>query len=682
MKNRGILITSILFLTMSAIQGVRYQWVQTNGPYGGGMVTVFTSGTNLFASAGETKFGVYKSTDDGTSWAAVNDGLPPGTAVLTFGSIGTKLYAGTTKGIFLSTNSGTHWTTLDTTTDINDFAIIGSNLFASIDYVGVILSTNEGETWTNVSSGLPHDIPIYCLGVMGTRLFAGTASGMYMSSNNGATWTSLETSFLPSRAVSFAVSGPNLFAGTRDVGVIISTDSGESWSAVNTGLPQNASCNVLGIRDNNIFVSINGAGVFRSSDLGVNWTKVDLTGLTWAFAFLDTDSFAATAQGMFRSTDSGRIWTSCNTGILNTAVQSFGVIGSNLLAGAQMLGTYLSTDKGNSWTSVGGFTAYAFAASGSNLFAAAGGVFFSTDSGLSWKSVSTGLPSSSRVLSLAISGSIICAGTQQDSIYMSANNGASWQAIGKPGTYTSALAVHGQDLFAGTTNGVFVLTDNGTTWMPASSGLPNACNIATFVIRDKDLFVADQYAGVFHSTNNGSNWTAINVGLTDIHIYGLVGSGSNLFAGSLYNGVFLSTDNGANWTPENTGLAINNVFALAATGTDLFVGTYGSGVWRRPLSEMAGGNSVQQPIEASYVRVYPNPLSASTTITFSLLDHGFARVDVVNLIDTKVQQLYSGELEAGEHSFTWDAREMPDGIYFARVHTGGKVQSGQMLVAH
>ena len=49
------------------------QWIQTNGPYGGDVYCFAVSGTNLFA--GTFYHGVFRSTDNGTSWRAASTGL-------------------------------------------------------------------------------------------------------------------------------------------------------------------------------------------------------------------------------------------------------------------------------------------------------------------------------------------------------------------------------------------------------------------------------------------------------------------------------------------------------------------------------------------------------------------------------------------------------------------------------
>ncbi len=56
---------------------------------------------------------------------------------------------------------------------------------------------------------------------------------------------------------SFAVSGTNLFAGTRGGvgvgGVFLSTNNGNRWAAVNTGLPQYTDVTALAVSGANLF---------------------------------------------------------------------------------------------------------------------------------------------------------------------------------------------------------------------------------------------------------------------------------------------------------------------------------------------------------------------------------------------------------------------------------------------
>ena len=74
------------------------------------------------------------------------------------------------------------------------------------------------------------------------------------------------------------------------------------------------------------------------------------------------------------------------------------------------------------------------------------------------------------------------------------------------------------------------------------------------------MFAGTNNQGVFHSTDNGENWTAINNGLTSNQINSLIVIGSNIYAGTWGGGVFRSTDEGANWNAINNGLTANNIY--------------------------------------------------------------------------------------------------------------------------
>ncbi len=66
------------------------------------------SGTNIFAGADGD--GVFRSTNNGTTWTLVSTGIT-NTRIFALATSGTNLYAGTFGGgVFLSTNNGTNWT--------------------------------------------------------------------------------------------------------------------------------------------------------------------------------------------------------------------------------------------------------------------------------------------------------------------------------------------------------------------------------------------------------------------------------------------------------------------------------------------------------------------------------------------------------------------------------------------
>jgi hypothetical protein len=110
--------------------------------------------------------GVYKSTDGGASWNAVNDGLPPihpGSAPVSALKLDAKnsdtLYAATYNGVYKSTNGGTTWSAANSglTEKITSLAIDPQNpgtLYAGTLDSGVFKTTDAGSTWSAVNPEL------------------------------------------------------------------------------------------------------------------------------------------------------------------------------------------------------------------------------------------------------------------------------------------------------------------------------------------------------------------------------------------------------------------------------------------------------------------------------------------------------------------------------------------------
>ncbi|MGH7595940.1 MAG: FlgD immunoglobulin-like domain containing protein, partial [bacterium] len=87
---------------------------------------------------------------------------------------GTNIFAGTFRGVFLSTNNGASWVNIGLpNTDVRSLAVNGSNLFAGTADGGVFVSTNNSTNWTPVSTGLTSAI-VRSLVVNDSYLFAGT----------------------------------------------------------------------------------------------------------------------------------------------------------------------------------------------------------------------------------------------------------------------------------------------------------------------------------------------------------------------------------------------------------------------------------------------------------------------------------------------------------------------------
>ena len=358
---------------------------------------------------------------------------------------------------------------------------------------------------------------------------------------------------------------------------------------------------------------------------------------------------------------------------------------------------FLSKDSGESWDSVYSTPIPLVAIDSTLIGLTEGSVLRSTDDGMSWNSYPDNLPQMTLITCQTADGSNLFVGTNGSGIFFSSDSGISWSSrnTGMTGPYTSyitMIAVNGSDLYVGTLHDLFLSTDTGKSWVPVDSGFvtkDTSLNIDAFAFgaSDSNLFVMTNWRGLFRSTKQGASWIqASNSNLLNQYMDAFAMSGGNLFAGSqpdqggFPTGVFLSSDNGANWIEVNSGLMDTaDVAGLMVFGPYLYAATNG-GVWRRPLPDF--GISAVSPVASTEnsLTSYPNPFTQSTTISFTTPESGVADVSVVNILGATVAHIFSGELDAGTHSFTWDANGLPAGVYECIVQQNGKVERTAMVV--
>ncbi len=732
------------------------QWKQTNGPYGGN-VSCFvaspngTGGTNLFAG---TWSGVFHSTDDGTSWTPVGSDLPKDTygnpipvyalAVSPNAAGGTNLFAGASSGVFLSTDNGLAWTTVNAdviTSAVNVLVVSpdgagGTNLFAGT-WSGVFLSTNNGTSWTAIDSGLGlATTDLRALAVLGTNLFAGTyGDGVFRSTNNGTRWVAANNGLTNHFVYALASSGSSLFAGTED-GVFLSSDDGTTWTDVDTGLT-NHHVYALASSGSSLFAGTED-GLFLSTNDGASWASIGLSGLDIEAVLLSGTNLIAggtmtsgrryDGPGVFLSTDNGTSWT--QTGISQTHILTLATVptadglGANLFAGTYG-GAFLSTNNGASWSPTGltragvhvlatghdGQGGTILLAGTSNIFDFSPygcGAFVSTDYGATWLSADSGMPSTTFVNAFLVfageTGEMTLAAGTRDGIFLSANQGASWTDVGLADTLVLALAIShngtgGANVFAGTGGfGVFHSTNSGESWIATNDRLASTY-VGALAVTPKasggtNLFAGTD-GGIFLSTNDGTSWSAANAGLPNMYVSALavspnVSGGSDVFAGNWGRGVFLFANNSASWAEVTSGVpAMTEVSALSVSGMDLFVGT-NQGLWRRSLSEMVTSVESRKeslPTVVSLEQNYPNPFNPATVVSYHLLA-GQAGLPVARRVDLRVFDLLGREVAVlvdeektpGTYEVKFDASRLTSGVYLYRLNAGGFVQTRKMIV--
>lgn len=582
---------SFLFVVPSSAQ-----WVQTDGLYGGIVMSLCVNGSNVFAG---TSNGVFLSSDYGSSWKA--SGLI-GPTIRSFALMNSKIFAGTSIGVFVSADNGRSWTSVNTglgSTNIQNIAACGTNLFAVSAGGAVYLSGDNGASWNSVTSEIAN-IGAGVLVTYGSYILAGGSGGnVCLSANSGTTWTTLNIGVAAYTIQAIAYSGTNIFVGTN-AGVYVSTNLGLAWNAVNTGLT-NTNVRALLLKGSTLYAGTDD-GVFVTSDNGAAWAAAN-SGLSvlgggtysnyhagvYALALSGTSLIAGTyGYGIYTSSDNGASWNRMNHGLNENNIFALASSGSMSFAGASN-GVFASWDDGTTWETTSITDAYvrSIAASGWNFAAASpfNGVFVSSNGGASWTISNSGMTSDT-VYAVAYYGSRIIAGVYGAGIFISDDNGLTWAASnsGFTNKYVFTLLKSGDYVYAGTYGGgVFMSEDGGIHWSEMNVGLGSLI-VRTLTTGGLRVLAGTEDAGVFVSTNSGANWFPSNSGLGTDTVFALTSYGSNVFAGT-NRGPYVSTNGGADWRSVNEGLDWN-VHSLSISGAMLNAGTFGAGIWHRPLSEM------------------------------------------------------------------------------------------------
>lgn len=328
-----------------------------------------------------------------------------------------------------------------------------------------------------------------------------------------------------------------------------------------------------------IYVGAPSGGFWKSTDGGSSWSK-QVTGMTRLgvssivvhptnpntiyIGTGDRDGGDVAGYGVWRSTDGGLTWAAYNSGMGNRTVNELIMDPNNssiLYAACSNSRIYKSTNGGASWTSSSIGTNpkdIAMHPSNSSILYAGGTRFYrSTDAGASWSLVTSGLPSSSQRIALAVSANqpdwvYILAGQSSglQGIYRSTNKGVSFSTRATSpnilgydinGNDNSSQAWYDLVLAADPTNANTIYTGGVNLWKSTDGG-STMTSISYWVgpSSGRDGVHADQHALEFSPHNN-----------------------------ALYNGndggLYVTANGGTTWDDLSSGLAIAQVYKIGVS---------------------------------------------------------------------------------------------------------------------
>ena len=341
--------------------------------------------------------------------------------------------------------------------------------------------------------------------------------------------------------------------GYKDI--LRSTDGGGTWTKLPKGLDNHT--RVIAIRlspsftlDRTVYAATSGDGIYASTNLGNSWQAINtgLVGRTIGELKIAGSPYgghtlfaAPTTGGLFRRTSAQSAWTQ----VLSTTIKLRVVTPSpdfttdlTVLAADAAGDLRISTDGGLSWVDHGKPAAaviydMAIAPGGAKvIFLATSrrGIFYSANSGGSFKNMVANLPAEA-VNNVAVSPNynvdhtVFCT-TPTHSVYKSTNAGASWALTptGAVITRQTSLITEFSELqvsntypsdgavFLSAFDGLFVSSKAGTAWGQRQTRVGVVTDLAFSTTFATDLRVmAANYAegGLYSSADRGTAWTRV-----------------------------------------------------------------------------------------------------------------------------------------------------------------------------
>jgi hypothetical protein len=604
---------------------------------------------------GAANGGVWESFDRGASWTPRTDYQ----ATLTVGAIAydarnpSVVYCGTGEGnwwaflgagVLRSTDGGSSWATLVTAPFVGqgfyDLKVDAgnSNRLVAGTTGGLYVSTNAGAGWTQRRSSTTWSVSMARTGTTKTlEILAACSDGVFRSTNGGTSWSSVALPGSPGAfdrlAVAIAPSNPKVayaWGASGATAFLWRRNTAGTWTSV--PVPPGVSTGqawydwylaVSPDRANQIYLGA--IESYRGELSGSTWTWLNLSNKGSTGDSIHPDQHAIAFEpgqpdtiyigcdgGLFRSPDRGVTFASANNGLM---ISEFEFLAQHpgstryIVGGTQDNGTerYLGSTTWEHAADGDGGDCAVNRTNPDTVFHTYYGMSpeRSTTAGAfgSWTYVPPPVPAGEGSLfyppyeASAAGGDTVAMGG--DALYVSRNNAAAWTRLAYPGGgRASALAIpEPNTVLVGLVDGqVLRTTWTGSAWTAiAALGTPNPGVTVSDLQVDPNTSsrlwaTCSAFGGarVFRSDDGGAHWTdCTGTGLPALPLNAVAldpGNANRLWVAADL-GVYQSTNAGATWTDFSSSLpnAFVGDLIFHQHARVLRAGTRNRGVWEIPV---------------------------------------------------------------------------------------------------
>jgi photosystem II stability/assembly factor-like uncharacterized protein len=266
------------------------------------------------------------------------------------------------------------------------------------------------------------------------------------------------------------------------------------------------------------------------------------------------------------------------------------------------------------------------------------------------------------------------------------NAGASFESINLSGYASACIGVYFVNKDTGFVGGVSNIASEGSVILYTANGGNSWTKVYISNIQTEHVWYIIPfssnilYASVQHfspyrmyyliSTDGGMSWTrgtidgsnqyAEAIGFVNNMSTGWIASG----AGS---GMYQTTDGGSSWTFMNFGQKIHSMFVV----NDTTIYACGQRIYKYTTKIVGIQNNTYTIPEDFHIlyQNYPNPFNPATTIKFYLKSASHVKMRIYDLKGELIASLTDEVRNAGMNEVTWNAGDVPSGIYFYSMMT-------------
>jgi ligand-binding sensor domain-containing protein len=430
---------------------------------------------------------------------------------------------------------------------------------------------------------------------------AGCGRGIYRSTDYGESWDFLNSGLTSSNGLNSILinSSGHIFAGSYGYGNFRSVDNGETWTAINNGLTTHVIYEFVINSSNDIFVGTRFGGVFKSIDNGEHWIQTNAGLVDTLASDLAINSlgniFVGTPSGMFISTNDGSSWNFLDSSIVRKPIYEIEIsLNDNIYVGGNQ-GVYRSIDNGQHFLPVNnGLPSKRRIISiitdrNNNILVGTEdeGIFIMPDSADYWFPAREGLPIGYATVSYTMevdSNNTYYCGIWPNGLYYSKNLGQNWHSLNNSldGKHIKSILVDSLDYkYFATNEGLFLFEETEKLWLPLKNGIPENTGFRSLAVKNDTLFAGSELLGMFRSPDCGVTWNAINAGLPDsTTINSILVKENSIYCGTVNRGIYVSFNSGESWIAKNNGLANLGILSLEQNNNEIFAGTNGNGIFR------------------------------------------------------------------------------------------------------